>query len=440
MQIQLAKLRTHSCFVFGIALIILGSLQLSNAYGQLVRHLTLQGAIDTGISRDYKLAILGSEVEAGTLAKKQIPLRRLPQLRYNVGASYSPTSPSFGYDPTVSNGGQLNAQIVGSESLYDGGKRAIELRQSELDLSHLSNETGLERADLRLEITQIFIQILHAHESMLLLDSSLLELRKYHDLVEKLFAGGAVGQTDLLAVTSQVQMAEIARERAAADEAASRCVLAASMGSPGDTNFVVDGLLESLMQAGVPQPIDSTTNLEFRTKDLEAKKAELDIDLARAQKKPTLDLEGDAGILTSILNLQQPSGSRSSILGLSVGVVLDGPLLDWGANDLLVDQRRSEFESKQIEKMQLARSLNSELVRLSNELTVSQRRIAPLKEALGIAEQNYSLTLAKYAGGGARAIEVLDAHRQVMEMRASLVDLQAEIDTERASLERLNTQ
>jgi outer membrane protein TolC len=208
---------------------------------------------------------------------------------------------------------------------------------------------------------------------------------------------------------------------------------------PGDTNFVVEGSLENLIQDSSQHTIDSTTNLELRTKDLEAKKAELEIDLARAQKRPTLDLEGDVGVLTSLLNIEQPPGSRSSILGLSVGIVLDGPLLDWGANDLLVDQRRFEFETKQIEKMQLLRSLNAEFVRLSNELAVSQRRIGPLKEALGIAEENYSLTLAKYAGGGARAIEVLDAHRQVMEMRASIVDLHAEIDSERASLERLNT-
>jgi len=439
MQIQRTKLRAHSCLVLGIALIAQGSLLRPNAYGQQTRHLTLQTAIDTGLSRDYKLAILGTELRSATLAKKQIPLRRLPQLRYNAGASYAPSSRNYGYDPTVSNGGQLNAQVVGSQSLYDGGKRDIAIAQSELDLNHLSNESGLERADLRLQITQTFIQILHARESIVLLDSSLLELRQYHDLVEKLFAGGAVGQTDLLAVTSQLQLAEIARERAAADEASSRLALAALMGLPGDTNFVVEGSLENLIQDSSQHTIDSTTNLELRTKDLEAKKAELEIDLARAQKRPTLDLEGDVGVLTSLLNIEQPPGSRSSILGLSVGIVLDGPLLDWGANDLLVDQRRFEFETKQIEKMQLLRSLNAEFVRLSNELAVSQRRIGPLKEALGIAEENYSLTLAKYAGGGARAIEVLDAHRQVMEMRASIVDLHAEIDSERASLERLNT-
>jgi len=48
----------------------------------------------------------------------------------------------LGYDPALSNGGQISGQVIVQQSLYDGGIRGLKSDQLSLDIDRLRRKTN----------------------------------------------------------------------------------------------------------------------------------------------------------------------------------------------------------------------------------------------------------------------------------------------------------
>jgi outer membrane protein len=405
-----------------------------------VRVYTLQEAIDTALKNDLKLLSLNTEILGTTNVGKIGALRSYPIIGYRGSINYAPNSPRFGYDPAITNGGDVTAQVTAEKVLYDGGRLAFAAQQNNLDLTHLQKEIEIEKADVVRAVTEAYIQVVRTGAEVDLDSSIFYESVRIRDLVRRLQAGGALGETDLLAALSDVNRSQLQLAQANTSEVIARYTLAIAMGEPADTLVTAIENIDSLTAiTGTVGPLaDSAMRLERALGLIELKKAEIGIQSAAAETKPTIQLTGDAGMLSSMGNLFLPASERVPFLGASVGLSINGPLFDWGANELLVQQRTAEAANVRIQNSIRIRAIETELIRLQFTLQQLRSTLALARQSIELARKSYERTTVVYAGGHASFNDLLQSERQYIDSRRMVLQILSDISNSQAQLGRLN--
>ena len=403
------------------------------------RTLTLDSAVAFSYIHSPLLQSAGLNVAEANLAAREAELSPYPVLKYNIGASYAPQSSSFGYDPNITNEGQLNAQLMMQGTLYNGGAYGLHKQQAALDVAHAQSGLTLTKEDLRFDVTQSFLEDLRARMNITIERETVAQLQDYRDLVDRLFHGGTSPYTDLLKTDVQLGEEKIALQKAELDEVQARFALAVLLGIPSDTAFTVQGAFDSVFSEDAYKmgSYDSLITLTISIAENELQRAQLDVDLARAQSKPTVDANVDAGLLTSIENITAPPGERLPFWGASAGITLQGPIFDWGLNKTQVEEKQAIVDILRSQLNQQKRELAAQITQLVVQLRSSRARLSEVRANLALAHDSYDLEKAKYLVGGALASEVLDAQKQVHDERASELQILSDIENYRSQLRHL---
>ena len=411
--------------------------QSTNVFAQ--RDLTLDEAVRAAEEHSPLMRTGTLGIDEAALARREAQITPYPALRYKLGAGYAPSGRYFGYDPALTNEGQLNAQLSIGGTIYNGGAYGLRKQQADLDITHAGTSLELARENLRFDVTQSFLEDLRALANISIERESVAELGDYRDFVNRLFKGGVAGYTDLLKTEVQLGEEQIALEKAHADEIQARYALAALLGTPSDTTFSIRGAYDSIFTESAfnIQSYDSLLTLSIALSQNELDRARIDIELARALSKPTVDANVDAGLLTSVQNLTLPAGERASMLGGSVNVSVDGPILDWGLNKVQVQEKEVAVQILQTELDQQRKTLVAQLTQLQALMRTSRERLAHIRANLQVAQSAYDLIKAKYAVGAALASEVLDAHKQIVTTKLAELQVLNDIETYRANLTHL---
>ncbi len=416
---------------------LLAGIMPQSAHAQ--RILTLDSAVAFAYTHSPLLQAANLNVEEARLAYREAELTPYPALRYNVGGFYAPAGRSFGYDITATNEGQLNGQLTIGGTIYNGGAYGIEKRQAALDVTHAQTGLALTREDLRFDVSQAFQEDLRDRMNIAIESQSVAELQTYRDLVDRLFHGGTSPYTDLLKTDVQLGNEQIALEKSRSDEIQARFALASLMGVSTDTSFLVQGTFDSVFTAPAfgMGSYDSLVTLTISLAENELERARLDIALARAQAKPSIDANVDAGLLTSIQNLTGPPDQRNPFWGASAGITVTGPILDWGLNKTQVEERQVVVQILESELAQQRRVLSAQITQLLVQLNTSRDRLTAIRTNLQKARDTYDLEKAQYAVGGALASDVLAAQRQIVDNRLAELQILSDIESYRSQLRHL---
>ncbi|MGD1049385.1 MAG: TolC family protein [Candidatus Krumholzibacteriaceae bacterium] len=380
------------------------------------RTLTLDQCIALAKKNSPNIRAADNALSSAALARKGLSGARLPQVRANGTASAAPTFDRYGYDAAITDHGQLSAQIIAEEKLYDGGIYGLRAQQMQLDLENLGIARKISERDIVFSVKQSFIEILRAREEIALQRRSLSQLTDYYDLVKNLNAAGRVQYTDVLKTGIQLSSANASLERAEEAAVVAKYELSGMMDAAPDTAFEVSGSLDDL---SIESP-DTTAagaaprSLESASNDLGVARSGLDAEMIRREKFPTLSLIADAGFLSS---LDPPAADRWDRFGYSAGISLDVPLLDWGQRRLREQQQRLAVENARYQAEAFDRSQAIELRTLSLQIRNLERRLNNLRSTAKDADDNYTLTKSKYLGGAAPVTEVLAAQQLATDTR-----------------------
>ncbi|MBS1912236.1 MAG: TolC family protein [Bacteroidetes bacterium] len=398
--------------------------------------LTVDRALAIARENNPRFGIADRGLTGAQSSRRELIQQRLPRVSFHGNAVYAPTFPSFGYDPALTNGGQIGAQVMIEHLLYDGGRRDLRLDQSGIDIDLIGRERLLMERDLRLNVELAFNDAMHARDEVALREVNVQQLADYLRLVETMYAGSLVGLTDVLKTRVRLSDARLALDDAhnAADTA--RFALAELIGLPFDTLVSVAGRLDSLADVGM---FDPAANPDLAAVDLAVRRSQIEVELARRENSPTVSLLADAGALTSVQNITLPRSERSSVVGVSAGVTVDIPILNWGITDLRVEQRQIAVDTLRLQADLLRRSLMRQNVELHARIARGRDRLVLIRATIADAEQNFLLTKSKYAGGGGSALEVLDAQQLLADNRLAELQTLAELQVLIARLERLTT-
>ena len=122
-------------------LVLVAAVVFGNAQSQTA--LTLDQCLAIARERSPRLRGVRNAVRATELSHSELLTTKLPQLRLEAAPIYAPFSTRFGYDPALSNGGQIVGQVILQQSLYDAGLRSLKSDQVQLELAKLGKEYRL---------------------------------------------------------------------------------------------------------------------------------------------------------------------------------------------------------------------------------------------------------------------------------------------------------
>jgi outer membrane protein len=427
-----------SKIIIGFAL----AFTISRLFAQTPQVYSLEQCLTLAKQNSLRLRLAENELLKARLARSEIRTAGLPGVKAKAGSGYAPDARDFGYDPAITDGGQLNAQIELEQSVYDGRVRRLKTSELTVDLKRWAIERQIAERDLVAEIKQRFIELLRAQRQIELQQESVEQLTAYADLTENLYHGGAVGYTDVLKSQVQLSNAVVSLQKAREAAAIAASSLAEQMGIRPETMITVAGSLDTFaVQYGdlLLHETDSTlaSNPELRAARLDIEKSKLEIQATRGERKPTFDFVADAGWLTSRNNLIAPAGERYSGLGFSAGFAATLPLFNWGATGLHIQQKRLETESLQMQSQLLERSLQGQVNRLRRQLKSGFETLSTLRSNMHTVEQNYLLTKSTYAGGGSSATEVLAAQQLLVEAKLAELETLANLSLLSVQLEQI---
>ena len=403
--------------------------------------LTLEQSLRLARENSPALRAADYAIRALDLSRSELSTTALPQLKGVAGASYAPVPPQFGYDPIISNGGQIAGQILLQQSLYDGGVRSLKFDQLSVDADRLIRERRRAERDLVFAVKQSFIESLRAQRERELHQQSVAQLTAYLDLVQRLFKSGSAGYTDVLKTEIQLSRAGVALQKAGESLQSSRYSLAELIGTAIDSSVTIAGSLESLSEAQTDTlSIDPPPSIDLTIARLGIERSLLEVEVVSRERWPEISLFGDAGYLSSLENLRFPSPERVKALGFSFGIGIEMPIFTWGATDLRIQQRQAESDALRQQMELLRRSITTEVKKTRLELANARGRLKALRTNVAKAEENFLLTRSTFAGGETLSLEVLVAQQLLTETRLAELETLAAIQLLTTKLEQLSTQ
>src|SRR5271169_3863216 len=83
--------------------------------------LTLDSCIAVALRNSPALRSADNAVRSTDLARSELQTTVLPQVQAILDAIYLPVPPRYGYDPAITDGGEIRGLIAVRQSLYDSG-------------------------------------------------------------------------------------------------------------------------------------------------------------------------------------------------------------------------------------------------------------------------------------------------------------------------------
>jgi len=411
----------------GAARVLLAGSMAASAGTADAARLSIDDCLRLASQRNERLAAAASTVQAAEQRVHAARARGRPSASLHGGASYAPRS---GFDPALTEGGEYVARLDLEQRLYDQASR-LGVQQARLELEHADAERSGAAADLRLDVRLAYIDLVGARRQRQLVGASIADLRSYLATARTLARGGAMPAIDVTRV--EIQLATESILLRDLDGAASTAVirLAEHIGFPVDSTVAVE---DSVSLPDLTPGFEPGRSLEMRVAALDLQAAELDVRLARAERRPVVALVAGLGAWTSRGQLLDSDAPH--ILGYQTGITVDMPLGSWGAATARGSELEAVANRLRTESGVLRRHVASEVALQERRIGVERDKLRDLAAAHRLAEDQFADLLARYAGGVASSFEVLDAHRDLLAIALQAAQSRTALETLHAELLR----
>jgi outer membrane protein TolC len=410
--------------------------------------LTLEDALREAHAANAGLPLPAYDVSIAR--EKRSEARAGRWLRVAVEGDFVYAPPSGYGDPAVTNLGEFKLQAVGRQPIYDGGARRAAVARADAELDAAAGRYRIGEKDLVLEVTSRYMQLLAAQEEAAARREGIARLEGYRSLLRSRQASGQAVAADRL--KTEVRLAAeqaniLEAEKRAAD---ARLGLNDLMGRDprGPLEIAPLPLLDTSRDL---EPGDSGKVPEVSSARADARAADAALWIARAERKPHLDLSADVGFWGSDtsrlvpldLKLKNPDATFTDRIrrdvGYSISLFFSWPIFDFGTIRARIAEADLTLRQAQ-QKVEVARRdarLKWEQAR--STLEILQQEIDLLSRAAPAARDASLEAESRYRGGAATSLEVLDAYASAIDSAVRLADAMSRYRIARALLSRWGT-
>jgi len=321
--------------------------------------------------------------------------------------------------PSASNLFDFNLHV--RQPLYNAGKvrTAVQLAEESLEEKYASMEAV--RRQIAFKVFQAFHDLLLARANQEIVRETHRQRVKHLEQARNRFQNGVATEIDVL--RSEVNVANLEPELIRAENRV-RLARAAL------NNLIVEDLEAPTEIVGAleyrPCPLESLQEIQSRSLEKrpeimvarqQIKQAQLALSLAQAEKKLSVDLEGQWGY--AVREPKNFFNNDYSRWNLTFSFKL--PFIDSGRKAGLVGQALARLRAAEQRLAQLENNIKLEIKQAYDDMQSSAQAIAAAKLSVAQAERVLAMMQANYQYGAATTLDVVDSQTALALARNSLV-------------------
>jgi outer membrane protein TolC len=386
-------------------------------------HLTLEMALR--LARAYSQQFLSAGIAAQLAHEDRVQAR----------AAFFPTLNAFNQYIYTQGNGTPSGVFVANDGVHVYNEQAVvhaELfsvaRRAEYQRAVAAEAAAQARVEIAARgliatVAQDYYAVVIAQRRQANARRSLDEAARFLDITEKQERGGEAAHADV--VKAQLQYQQRQRDLMDADNNLQKARIALgvllfpSLEQPYD---VTDDLRPDLPLPPLNEIRSQalTNSPDLRAAESALQQAGYGVRAARGAYYPSLVLDYFYGFDANVFNITGPDDRRN--LGSVVQATVNVPVWNWGATRSRVRQAQLQQRQAQYDLTFTERQLQANINAFYLEAQAARAQLESLRSSLELATESLRLTVLRYQGGEATALEVADAQTTLVQARNAYDD------------------
>lgn len=318
----------------------------------------------------------------------------------------------------------LNAQWT----VWNGNKRLNSLKQSKLNEQIASlNVTEYENL-LKEQITQIFIQILYADESVKINQSTLEVSKANRDRAKELLAEGSISKADLAQLEAQVSNDQYLVVTAESQLKDYKLQLKQLLEIDGEQQ--IELVLPELDESQVLQPLPKQSDVyetalatrpEIQSSKLNIDYNRLGISVAKAGWYPTISLSVSTGSMTNNASTQGWASQMKYGCNNVIGVNLSLPIFNNRQTKSAVEKARLQYNSSQLDFTNKQKELYKNIESLWLDAYNAQQQYEAAQTNTTSYETSFEMVNEQFSLGMKNTVELLTEKNNLANARQQMI-------------------
>lgn len=346
----------------------------------------------------------------------------------NQNVSNSPWVESFSYTDGTGSMKSSSTTFSGSYGLnanwtvWNGGKRKMNIEASEISLEQAELQTEQSANSIQEQILQYYVQILYAKEAVKVNEEILKTAITQRDRAKERVEVGDLSKADLAQFEAQVAQNQYSVTSSKTAVERYKMQLKQLLELTGSRDFDIATLevaderaLELLPTVATVYENALTNRPEIRNSQLSIDAANLNIDIAKAGKLPTISMNASAGTNSNSANsyafTKQLKNNWNNMIGLSVSV----PILSQRQNRSAVERAKYQYQISQLNMQDQQKSLYNTIEGYWLDATNAQAEFQSATASLASSQQSYDLLNEQFNVGLKNIAELLDGKNSLLQ-------------------------
>lgn len=312
-------------------------------------------------------------------------------------------------------------------TIYNGGERENNIKRKQLQTEIDRLNTGALMRSLETDLLQVYLNILYAKESIAICREAATLSGAQADRARQLMEGGKLSRVDYAQLQSQYEQDRYALVNAQGTYDTRKMELKKLLELGIDTDIELqdvdwsdEQILGMLPDMASTYELALRNDLQLQSLGLEKDGAGIDIDIAKAGKRPKISL--NAGVMTGY---NAPGGSFGNSVkqafGENVGLSLTVPIFNNKQTKSAVARARLQQFDAQLSIDQRNNELSQQVENWFIDTRSSQARFMAAGEQLRAARLTSELTDEKFDLGLVNTVELMQAHNDLLEAQFGLL-------------------
>ena len=334
------------------------------------------------------------------LAEKSLKVARANK-GLSVSASGSANaSKAEGSDTSES----ASARLRGSLPIYSGNKLESQIKSAELGIDVARLNLLQAQDDLVYRVATAYLNALENYATTQVDLQTEENLSDHERNIAALYDAGATARIDLLRAQVETSNAQQNTAKSHAAYEVSLTNLATLMSIDGISGLTVENVATALELGEIESylTLADENRADLKADALKLDQGELDIEIARAAKRPTISAEVGTGI----------SGQSSSwhfSPDISGGVSASWNIFDGGITRAQIQQAEIQLEQTRLDFQNDMNSAHESVITAYKNLKIAVLRLRTTQRAVALAEEERFIATERYRAGEGILLDVLDA-------------------------------
>lgn len=307
-----------------------------------------------------------------------------------------------------------NYSLNANWTLFDGGKRQKEIKQSKLqdEVNQLATEEMED--DIQIAIVQAYLQVMYAMESVKINENTVATSKAERDRAEELFKAGSISSVDLAQLESQYSTDKY--QLVVAKNSLDNYKLQLKQLLELDISDEIHLDMPDIAEEHIITPLPSkesiyTTSLavmpQIRSSELAIEVAELEKQKAKASYWPTLSM--NAGVGTGHLSgTNYTFGNKIwNNFNESIGLTISIPIFANRENKTAYNKAKLALTTSQLDLLNAQKDLLQTVESIYLDAVSAQSQYLSATERLSYIQQSFQLTEEQFFLGMKNTLEML---------------------------------